>query len=196
MMCVASVRDSPSDPRPLLACKRGLGEGALPPCCRGDGGRVWRFWRGGCGGQLMRTDPFLSSPLLKPGRPRLQSKTESTAIMSFIRQCASKVELSISFYDTSRNEHIKERRARMEQEAREGKAKQERMEQDYLSPFLVQLDDPDNLTEKDAVWLVDQCKKDLRVRVDGPPCRPACHARHIAAGPPLRRALATVCGAM
>ena len=47
-----------------------------------------------------------------------QSKAESVAIQTYLRECSSKIKLDISFYDTTRNEHIKERRARMEKEAR------------------------------------------------------------------------------
>ena len=93
------------------------------------------------------------------------SRAECSAIAKHLRTCENRVELSISFYDTTRNEHIKERRAVAEREGAEARARQERMERDYLSPFLVQLDDPENLTEEDAVWLVDQAKKDLRERL-------------------------------
>lgn len=47
---------------------------------------------------------------------------------------------------------------------REEELIRERLEQDYLAPFLAQLDDPNHLTPEDATLLKDRCLKDLKVQ--------------------------------
>ena len=47
----------------------------------------------------------------------------------------------------------------------EEKKRREDMKLDYLAPFLVNLDDPDRLTQKDAYMLKEDCLADLKERL-------------------------------
>ncbi|XP_051879591.1 dynein regulatory complex subunit 7 isoform X2 [Pristis pectinata] len=74
-------------------------------------------------------------------------------------------ELSISVYDTERNEKAKEHRRtqmRIEEEQRLRRAEEE---VDYLAPFLARLGQPKKITRKIAIMLRNDCLADMKQRL-------------------------------
>lgn len=74
--------------------------------------------------------------------------------------------LEVSVYDTQRNEKARARREKMkEKQELEERLKREAMEVDYLAPFLVQINDPEQLTKLEASSVQKACLEDLRHRL-------------------------------
>lgn len=93
------------------------------------------------------------------------SEAETQEILDRFGSENTSVQLDISFYDTTRNLETKKRREALEQKIKEEEILREKLEQDYLAPFLAQLDDPVHLTAQDALLLKDRCLKDLKDRL-------------------------------
>ncbi|XP_077969696.1 dynein regulatory complex subunit 7-like [Styela clava] len=74
-------------------------------------------------------------------------------------------ELSISVYDTERNEKAKKHRKELEIQAQEEKLRRQEMEMDYLAPFLAQIGNPDKITKTQAFKLKEDCMADLKQRL-------------------------------
>uniref|UniRef100_A0A2K5S8Y7 Dynein regulatory complex subunit 7 n=1 Tax=Cebus imitator TaxID=2715852 RepID=A0A2K5S8Y7_CEBIM len=73
--------------------------------------------------------------------------------------------LTISIYDTKRNEKSKEYREAMERVMHEEHLRQVETQLDYLAPFLVQLPPGEKLTRWQAVRLKDECLSDFKQRL-------------------------------
>ncbi|KAL0621630.1 Dynein regulatory complex subunit 7 [Plecturocebus cupreus] len=73
--------------------------------------------------------------------------------------------LTISIYDTKRNEKSKEYREAMERVMHEEHLQQVETQLDYLAPFLVQLPPGEKLTHWQAVRLKDECLSDFKQRL-------------------------------
>jgi len=74
-------------------------------------------------------------------------------------------ELSVSIYDTARNDTAKKRREEIERKKRDYEARREEMELDYLAPFLARIGDPAQMTAELAHQLKDDCLEDLKQRL-------------------------------
>nr|BAB84028.1 unnamed protein product [Macaca fascicularis] len=73
--------------------------------------------------------------------------------------------LTISIYDTKRNEKSKEYREAMERVMHEEHLRQVETQLDYLAPFLAQLPPGEKLTRWQAVRLKDECLSDFKQRL-------------------------------
>ncbi|KAM9192373.1 dynein regulatory complex subunit 7 isoform 1-T1 [Dugong dugon] len=73
--------------------------------------------------------------------------------------------LTISIYDTKRNEKSKEYREAMERVMQEEHLRQMETQLDYLAPFLAQLPPGEKLTRWQAVRLKDECLSDFKQRL-------------------------------
>ncbi|XP_065069130.1 dynein regulatory complex subunit 7-like [Rhopilema esculentum] len=73
--------------------------------------------------------------------------------------------LTVSVYDTERNEKAKQRRTEMERKQREEEMRKRDMELDYLAPFLSRIGDPKTLSKPDAVKIREECLQDLKQRL-------------------------------
>ncbi|XP_049720426.1 dynein regulatory complex subunit 7 isoform X1 [Elephas maximus indicus] len=73
--------------------------------------------------------------------------------------------LTISIYDTKRNEKSKEYREAMERVMHEEHLRQMETQLDYLAPFLAQLPPGEKLTRWQAVRLKDECLSDFKQRL-------------------------------
>ncbi|XP_035137743.1 dynein regulatory complex subunit 7 isoform X1 [Callithrix jacchus] len=73
--------------------------------------------------------------------------------------------LTISIYDTKRNEKSKEYREAMERVMQEEHLQQVETQLDYLAPFLVQLPPGEKLTRWQAARLKDECLSDFKQRL-------------------------------
>lgn len=73
--------------------------------------------------------------------------------------------LTISIYDTKRNEKSKEYREAMERVLHEEHLRQVEAQLDYLAPFLAQLPPGEKLTRWQAVRLKDECLSDFKQRL-------------------------------
>ncbi|PNI63652.1 DRC7 isoform 1, partial [Pan troglodytes] len=73
--------------------------------------------------------------------------------------------LTISIYDTKRNEKSKEYREAMERMMHEEHLRQVETQLDYLAPFLAQLPPGEKLTRWQAVRLKDECLSDFKQRL-------------------------------
>ncbi|XP_058135927.1 dynein regulatory complex subunit 7 isoform X2 [Dasypus novemcinctus] len=73
--------------------------------------------------------------------------------------------LTISIYDTKRNEKSREYREAMERVMHEEHLRQMEVQLDYLAPFLVQFPPGEKLTRWQAVRLKDECLNDFKQRL-------------------------------
>ncbi|XP_042336573.1 dynein regulatory complex subunit 7 [Sceloporus undulatus] len=78
-------------------------------------------------------------------------------------EAASK--LTVSIYDTERNEKSKEQREAMERQLQEERQRQVEQELDYLAPFLIQLGGVDKMTKWLALRLKEDCLTDFKHRL-------------------------------
>ncbi|CAI9616550.1 unnamed protein product [Staurois parvus] len=74
-------------------------------------------------------------------------------------------ELTISIYDTERNEKSKEQREALERAAREERLQCALLELDYLASFLARLGNPERLTRAQAQQVREDCLSDLKHRL-------------------------------
>ncbi|KXS13619.1 hypothetical protein M427DRAFT_500237 [Gonapodya prolifera JEL478] len=94
------------------------------------------------------------------------AEKEVRDILSARRAEEKNIQLSVSVYDTIRGEG---KAAKEEEEQKEERAKEEeerkKQELDYLSPFLINVADPANLTPAEAASVKDACLKSLKERL-------------------------------
>eukprot|EP00051_Salpingoeca_urceolata_P005939 m.78991 g.78991 ORF g.78991 m.78991 type:complete len:886 (+) comp14608_c0_seq1:127-2784(+) len=90
---------------------------------------------------------------------------ETKAILDATADEANNPTLEISFYDTRRNQEAKAHRQELERKARMEAIERQAMQQDYLAPFLIQLDDPKHISQEEAHWLMETCLQDLKDRL-------------------------------
>ncbi|XP_002741356.1 dynein regulatory complex subunit 7-like [Saccoglossus kowalevskii] len=93
------------------------------------------------------------------------SEEEVREILSDRDHEESVSELSISVYDTERNEKAKQHRKELERLQMEEKMRREEMELDYLAPFLAQIGDPEKIVKAQAFTLKEDCLADLKHRL-------------------------------
>lgn len=74
-------------------------------------------------------------------------------------------QLSVSVYDTERNEKAKLHREQLERKAAEEAMKKHELELDYLAPFLAQIGDPAHISKQEAYKLKEECLQDLKHRL-------------------------------
>ncbi|XP_053575515.1 dynein regulatory complex subunit 7 [Bombina bombina] len=94
-----------------------------------------------------------------------KSEAEVLAILSARVQEEADPKLTISIYDTERNEKSKAQRDAQEHAMQEERKRQAILEMDYLAPFLAQLGEPEKLTRLQAQQVKEECLKDLKQRL-------------------------------
>ncbi|KAK2502074.1 hypothetical protein MC885_005048 [Smutsia gigantea] len=94
-----------------------------------------------------------------------ESELEVLEILKLREEEEAAHTLTISIYDTKRNEKSKEYREAMERVMREEHLRQVEAQLDYLAPFLAQLPPGEKLTRGQAVRLKDECLSDFKQRL-------------------------------
>ncbi|XP_075692909.1 dynein regulatory complex subunit 7, partial [Rhinoderma darwinii] len=94
-----------------------------------------------------------------------KSEAEVLGILSRRAQEEADPQLTISIYDTERNEKSKEQRAALERALQEQHQRRAVQELDYLAPFLALLGDSEKLTRLQAQQVKDDCLRDLKQRL-------------------------------
>uniref|UniRef100_A0A2K5EI03 Dynein regulatory complex subunit 7 n=1 Tax=Aotus nancymaae TaxID=37293 RepID=A0A2K5EI03_AOTNA len=94
-----------------------------------------------------------------------ESELEVLEILKLLKEEEEVHTLTISIYDTKRNEKSKEYREAMERMMHEEHLRQVETQLDYLAPFLVQLPPGEKLTRWQAVRLKDECLSDFKQRL-------------------------------
>eukprot|EP00079_Xenopus_tropicalis_P024210 XP_012816760.1 PREDICTED: dynein regulatory complex subunit 7 isoform X1 [Xenopus tropicalis] len=94
-----------------------------------------------------------------------KSETEVREILATRAQEEADPQLTISIYDTERNEKSKEKREAMERAIQEERQRRAVQELDYLAPFLAQLGDPEKLTLWQAQKVKEDCLSDMKQRL-------------------------------
>lgn len=94
-----------------------------------------------------------------------ESELEVLEILKLREEEEAAHTLTISIYDTKRNEKSKEYREAMEHMMHEEHLRQVETQLDYLAPFLAQLPPGEKLTRWQAVRLKDECLSDFKQRL-------------------------------
>ncbi|XP_006148500.1 dynein regulatory complex subunit 7 isoform X2 [Tupaia chinensis] len=94
-----------------------------------------------------------------------ESELEVLEILKLREEEEESHTLTISIYDTKRNEKSKEYREAMERVMHEEHMRQVETQLDYLAPFLAQLPPGEKLTRWQAVRLKDECLSDFKQRL-------------------------------
>ncbi|XP_003823776.1 dynein regulatory complex subunit 7 isoform X4 [Pan paniscus] len=94
-----------------------------------------------------------------------ESELEVLEILKLREEEEAAHTLTISIYDTKRNEKSKEYREAMERMMHEEHLRQVETQLDYLAPFLAQLPPGEKLTRWQAVRLKDECLSDFKQRL-------------------------------
>ncbi|XP_008833102.1 dynein regulatory complex subunit 7 isoform X1 [Nannospalax galili] len=94
-----------------------------------------------------------------------ESELEVLEILKLREEEEAAHTLTISIYDTKRNEKSKEYREAMERVLHEEHLQQVETQLDYLAPFLAQLSPGEKLTRWQAVRLKDECLSDFKQRL-------------------------------
>ncbi|OCT84694.1 dynein regulatory complex subunit 7 [Xenopus laevis] len=94
-----------------------------------------------------------------------KSEAEVREILAARAQEEADPQLTISTYDTERNEKSKEKREAMERAIEEERQRRAVLELDYLAPFLAQLGDPERLTRWQAQQVKEECLSDMKQRL-------------------------------
>ncbi|XP_054311026.1 dynein regulatory complex subunit 7 isoform X1 [Pongo pygmaeus] len=94
-----------------------------------------------------------------------ESELEVLEILKLREEEEAAHTLTISIYDTKRNEKSKEYREAMERVMHEEHLRQVETQLDYLAPFLAQLPPGEKLTRWQAVRLKDECLSDFKQRL-------------------------------
>ncbi|KAK6479943.1 dynein regulatory complex subunit 7 [Huso huso] len=94
-----------------------------------------------------------------------ESEIEVREILSQRNQEEIVSELTISVYDTARNEKARTHREEMEREEYEERLRQAEKELDFLAPFLTRMGEPENLSRQMALQLREECLTDLKQRL-------------------------------
>ncbi|XP_010363801.1 dynein regulatory complex subunit 7 isoform X2 [Rhinopithecus roxellana] len=94
-----------------------------------------------------------------------ESELEVLEILKLREEEEAAHTLTISIYDTKRNEKSKEYREAMERVMHEEHLRQMETQLDYLAPFLAQLPPGEKLTRWQAVRLKDECLSDFKQRL-------------------------------
>ncbi|XP_032983027.1 dynein regulatory complex subunit 7 isoform X2 [Rhinolophus ferrumequinum] len=94
-----------------------------------------------------------------------ESELEVLEILKLLEEEEAAHTLTISIYDTKRNEKSREHREAMERVMHEEHMRQVEAQLDYLAPFLAQLLPGEKLTRGQAMRLKDECLSDFKQRL-------------------------------
>ncbi|XP_071973018.1 dynein regulatory complex subunit 7 isoform X2 [Engystomops pustulosus] len=94
-----------------------------------------------------------------------KSEAEVLEILSRRAQEEANPQLTISIYNTERNNKSKEQRASQERALQEERKRQAVLELDYLAPYLALIGDPEKLTRLQAQQVKEDCLRDLKDRL-------------------------------
>lgn len=94
-----------------------------------------------------------------------RSEAEVLDILNLRSQEMQDNQLTLSVYDTERNETSKKQREAMEAALEEERVRKAILELDYLAPFMAKLGDPEKLTKWQVVKLKEDCLADLKQRL-------------------------------
>ncbi|KAM4722226.1 dynein regulatory complex subunit 7 isoform 2-T2 [Rhinophrynus dorsalis] len=94
-----------------------------------------------------------------------KSEAEVLEMLSIRAREEADHKLTVSIYDTERNEKSKEQRKALEKALQEECQHRAVLELDYLAPFLAQLGDPEKLTRWQAHQVKEDCLNDLKQRL-------------------------------
>ncbi|XP_045298851.1 dynein regulatory complex subunit 7 isoform X1 [Leopardus geoffroyi] len=94
-----------------------------------------------------------------------ESELEVLEILKLREEEEEEHRLTISIYDTKRNEKIKEYREAMERVMHEEHLRQVEAQLDYLAPFLAQLPPSEKMTRWQAMRVKDECLSDFKQRL-------------------------------
>ncbi|XP_001632291.2 dynein regulatory complex subunit 7 [Nematostella vectensis] len=97
-------------------------------------------------------------------RVRLSEEEVKEILQQRIKEEAAP-QLSVSVYDTERNEKAKLHRQELERKMQEEAMKKHETELDYLAPFLAQIGDPPRISRQEAYKLKEECLQDLKQRL-------------------------------
>ncbi|KAM4614463.1 dynein regulatory complex subunit 7 [Discoglossus pictus] len=94
-----------------------------------------------------------------------RSEAEVLEILSVRAEEEADPQLTVSIYDTERNEKSKEQRENQERALQEEQQRRAMLELDYLAPFLAQMGDPEKLRHDQANQVKGECLRDLKQRL-------------------------------
>uniref|UniRef100_A0A8C8RNP4 Dynein regulatory complex subunit 7 n=1 Tax=Pelusios castaneus TaxID=367368 RepID=A0A8C8RNP4_9SAUR len=94
-----------------------------------------------------------------------ESKTEVLEILKIREEEAAASKLTVSMYDTERNEKSKQQRETMERLMQEERQRQVEQDLDYLAPFLIQMGSTEKMSKWQALRLKEDCLNDFKHRL-------------------------------
>ncbi|XP_074865016.1 dynein regulatory complex subunit 7 [Carettochelys insculpta] len=94
-----------------------------------------------------------------------ESQTEVLEILKIRQEEAAASKLTVSMYDTERNEKSKQQRETMERLMQEERQRQVEQDLDYLAPFMIQLGSTEKMTKWQALRLKEDCLNDFKHRL-------------------------------
>uniref|UniRef100_K7F8Q9 Uncharacterized protein n=2 Tax=Pelodiscus sinensis TaxID=13735 RepID=K7F8Q9_PELSI len=94
-----------------------------------------------------------------------ESETEVLEILKIREEEAATNKLTVSMYDTERNEKSKQHRETMERLMQEERQRQVEQDLDYLAPFLIQMGSTEKMTKWQALRLKEDCLTDFKHRL-------------------------------
>uniref|UniRef100_A0ABM5ETQ7 Dynein regulatory complex subunit 7 n=1 Tax=Pogona vitticeps TaxID=103695 RepID=A0ABM5ETQ7_9SAUR len=94
-----------------------------------------------------------------------ESSIEVLDILRIREEEAAANKLTVSIYDTERNEKSKEQREAMERQLQEERQRQVEQDLDYLAPFLIQIGGAEKMTKWLALRLKEDCLSDFKHRL-------------------------------
>ncbi|NXO55759.1 DRC7 protein, partial [Aramus guarauna] len=94
-----------------------------------------------------------------------QSEAEVLNILKIREDEEAAVKLSVSIYNTERNEKRRRQYEAMKNAAEDELPGQEEQDLDYLAPFLIQIGHREQMTKRQALRIRDDCLTDLKLRL-------------------------------
>ncbi|XP_033013338.1 dynein regulatory complex subunit 7 [Lacerta agilis] len=94
-----------------------------------------------------------------------ESEMEVLDILRIREEEEAASKLTVSIYDTERNEKSKEQREAMERQQQEERQRQVEQDLDYLAPFLIQIGGIEKMTKWMALRLKEDCLNDFKHRL-------------------------------
>nr|XP_048672599.1 dynein regulatory complex subunit 7 isoform X2 [Caretta caretta] len=91
-----------------------------------------------------------------------ESETEVLEILKIREEEAAASKLTVSMYDTERNEKSKQQRETMERLMLEERQRQVEQDLDYLAPFLIQMGSTEKMSKWQALRLKEDCLNDFK----------------------------------
>ncbi|XP_019361434.1 PREDICTED: dynein regulatory complex subunit 7 isoform X1 [Gavialis gangeticus] len=91
-----------------------------------------------------------------------ESGTEVLEILKIREEEEGASKLTVSIYDTERNEKGKKQREAMEHQMQEERQRQDEQDLDYLAPFIIQMGNIEKMTKWQALRLKEDCLTDFK----------------------------------